>query len=70
VKEDLKAMLKREDRDLIIFEGIAEEFGGGNDTGTLHPKAGHMYLLVVLGTTTIKLSQLEDTFCGMCVVSY
>ena len=35
-------MLKGEDLNLITFEGIAEECGGGKDTGTLHPKAGHI----------------------------
>jgi hypothetical protein len=42
VKGDFKAMLKREVRDLITFEGIAEEFGGGKGKGTSHPKTGHI----------------------------
>ena len=42
MKEDLKAMLKTEDRDVITFEGNAEEFGGDKTKGTFHPKTGHI----------------------------
>lgn len=35
-------MLKREDGDLITLEGTAEEFGGGKDAGTFHPKTDHI----------------------------
>jgi hypothetical protein len=42
VKEDLIAMLKGEDRDVITFEDIAEEFDGGKGKGTFHPRTGHI----------------------------
>jgi hypothetical protein len=35
-------MLKREYRDVFIFEGIAEEFGGDKGKGTFHPRTGHI----------------------------
>ena len=69
MKEDLRVLLKREVRDLITFASIAEEFGGGKGKGTFHPRTGHICWWY-LGITTIKQSQQEDAFCGMCVVSY